>query len=457
MLSPEFLPFVQGAPCAVMTRLAAEWLLDEATVNELFDAHAVEQYQREITLSNVVNVMLDVACGTRRSPRAAFMARSEEIAASLSAFYGKLQRTETSLGEAIIAHTAKRARELIRKLGGEAEEPVPGYRSVILDGNMLAGTEHRLEPLRKSRAAALPGKALALYECATGLILHAILEEDAYSQERALLPAVTLSKGMHLIADRNFCVPGFLAKVQASKAFFTVRQHRSSLPLESLEILEEKQCIGETSTGQVYEQQVQVTQKEEVYTWRMVTLELHAPTRGGDQQIVLFSNLPSQVSGLAICEAYRQRWTIENHFQRLTEWLHCEVETLSHPRAALFAFSMSVVAGNLLAIVIASLRAVHGNDLADNVSYCELADEAGGAYRGMLMALPPARWEWASQSSVSQMATLLKRVAEKANPKRLRKTTRKPKPPQRTPNCTNIRHRSTHRVINNQKTKKKPS
>ena len=157
MLSPEFLPFIQGAPCAVMTRLAAEWLLDEATVNELFDAHAVEQYQREITLSNVVNVMLDVACGTRRSPRAAFMARSEEIAASLSAFYGKLQRTETSLGEAIIAHTAKRARQLIQKLGGEAEEPVPGYRSVILDGNMLAGTEHRLEPLRKSRAAALPG------------------------------------------------------------------------------------------------------------------------------------------------------------------------------------------------------------------------------------------------------------------------------------------------------------
>ncbi|MFO0884321.1 MAG: hypothetical protein U0894_09045 [Pirellulales bacterium] len=89
---------------------------------------------------------------------------------------------------------------------------------------------------------------------------------------------------------------------------------------------------------------------------------------------------------------------------------------MSHPRAALFAFSMSVVVGNLLAIVIASLRAVHGNDLADNVSYCELADEAGGAYRGMLMALPPTRWEWASQSSVSQMATLLKRVAEKGQP-----------------------------------------
>ncbi|MFO0882722.1 MAG: hypothetical protein U0894_00795 [Pirellulales bacterium] len=81
-----------------------------------------------------------------------------------------------------------------------------------------------------------------------------------------MLPAVTLSKGMHLIADRNPRPAILLGESPSLKGLFTVRQHRSSLPLESLEILEEKQCIGETSTGQVYEQQVQVTQKEEVYT-----------------------------------------------------------------------------------------------------------------------------------------------------------------------------------------------
>ncbi|MFO0882723.1 MAG: hypothetical protein U0894_00800 [Pirellulales bacterium] len=180
MLSPEFLPFIQGAPVRCDDSPGRALRMKQPSMN-CSDAHAVEQYQREITLSNVVNVMLDVACGTRRSPRAVYGSFRGDC--SLLSAWQVAKNGDLIRRVFIIAHTAKRARQLIQELGGEAEEPVPGYRSVILDGNMLAGTEHRLEPLRKSRAAALPGKALALYECATGLILHAILEEDAYSHK----------------------------------------------------------------------------------------------------------------------------------------------------------------------------------------------------------------------------------------------------------------------------------
>jgi len=48
----------------------------------------------------------------------------------------------------------------------------------------------------------------------------------------------------------------------------------------------------------------------------------------------------------------------------LTDLLHCEVPTLSHPRAALFAFAMSVVAGNAVALLEENLRAVHGEEEA---------------------------------------------------------------------------------------------
>ncbi|MFO0882721.1 MAG: hypothetical protein U0894_00790 [Pirellulales bacterium] len=77
----------------------------------------------------------------------------------------------------------------------------------------------------------------------------------------------------------------------------------------------------------------------------------------------------------------------------------------------------------MLAIKIASLRAVHGNDLADNVSYCELADEAGArlpwhahgpSSHAMGMGLTKFR--------VTDGDALKACVAEKANPKRLRKT-----------------------------------
>ncbi len=117
-LPKAFQPFVEGAPCVVVSRLALEYLVDDEALGMLFADHATAQYEREVTLTNLVNVMLDVACGGRRSPRAAFQARSDQIAASLSAFYGKLKRTELGISEAIVAHSGKKAGQLIRAMKG---------------------------------------------------------------------------------------------------------------------------------------------------------------------------------------------------------------------------------------------------------------------------------------------------------------------------------------------------
>jgi IS4 transposase len=444
-LPESFRPFVEGAPCAVIARLAVEYLVDDATLRMLFAENATAQYEREVTLKNLVDVMLDVACGARRSPRAAFLARADQIAASLSAFYGKLNRTELGISEAIVEYTGQKAGQLIRAMKGLDAEPVPGFRTYVLDGNMLTGTEHRLKPLRNTRAAALPGKSLAVYEYATGVVTKVVLWEDAHSQERALLPDLKIESGIHLIADRNFCVPRFLLRIHQAKSFFTIRHHRSTFPLEPLGKVRRR---GRCETGQVSEQTIRIEDDAgQIFFWRKITLELDEPTRDGDTEIVLISNLPSRVKATIIATAYRERWTIENHFQRLTDWLHCEVTTLGYPRAALFAFSMSIVAANALAVLIAAFRAIHGHEVADNLSYCALVDEVGGAYRGMMLALPPQRWNFIHRYTLRQVARLLRETARHANLKLLTKTRRGPKKPRRTPNCKNIRHLSTRRVL----------
>jgi hypothetical protein len=446
-LSKSFQPFVEGAPCAVIARLAVEYLVDEETLKALFSESATLQYEREVTLTNLVNVMLDVACGTRRSPRAAFLARSEEIAVSLSAFYRKLNRTELGISEAVVEHSATKAGKLIRAMNGLSPEPIPGLATYVLDGNMLTGTEHRLEPLRSTRAAALPGKSLALYEHATGVVTKVVLWEDAHSQERALLPDLPIKSGIHLIADRNFCVAWFLHKIGQAGSFFTIRHHRSTFPLET--VGKARPC-GRCATGVVSEQTIRVEDTAgQVFFWRKITLKLDTPTRDGETEIVLISNLPRKIKAVVIATVYRERWTIERHFQRLTDWLHCEVPTLGYPRAALFAFAMSVVAANAMAILIAAMRAVHGEEAADNLSYCALVDEVGGAYRGMMLALPPPRWSFIHDYTTRQTATLLREIARHANLKLLTKVRRGPKKPRRTPNCKNIRHLSTHRLLNN--------
>src|SRR5437763_593604 len=147
MVLPAILnPFVEGAPAAVMTRIALDWIIDGTPLDQLFHEVAEAQYQREFALSHFVQVMLDVACGFRPTPRAAFMRRQLQRLASPSAFYRKLGRMELAITEDVVRRTARRARQLIVASDALAPEPIPGYAARIVDGNVLAGAEHRIGP-----------------------------------------------------------------------------------------------------------------------------------------------------------------------------------------------------------------------------------------------------------------------------------------------------------------------
>jgi IS4 transposase len=420
-------PFAEGGAPAVMVRIALDWIVDEPILNQLFQEAAAAQYTREWALEHFVQVMLDVACGFRPSPRAAWLRRRLDRIASLSAFYRKLNRMELAIPIAVVRHTAQRARELIAAAGALMPESIPGYVSRILDGNALSGTEHRIEPLRDLGAAGLPGKALAIYEPASGLILELVLEENGHAQERSLLDQIVVEPGQLWIADRNFCVRTFLFRIQRTGAFFLVRRHAQNLPFQELTPLEEK---GRCATGMVLEQAIAVADTElpgMVHRLRRIVLQLDQPTREGDTEIVLVTNLPEAVSAIACCDAYRERWQVERHFQTLTDLLHCEVPSLGYPRAALFGFSMSVVSGNALAVLKGNLRAVHGEEMAREVSNFELVDQAAEVYPGMMLAVPPEHWAWVRQSPAAVIAGVLNQLAAHVPVERMLRTRRGPK------------------------------
>jgi IS4 transposase len=420
-------PFAEVAAPAVMMRIALDWIIDVPILNQLFQETAQDQYTREWALEHFVDVTLDVTCGFRPSVHAAFRRRQLELIASISSFYRKLNRMELAIGAAIIRHTAQRARQLLVAAGALMPEPIPGYASRILDGNALSGTEHRIVPLRDLGAAGLPGKALAIYEPASGLILDAVLEENAHAQERSLLAPIPIESGQLWIMDRNFCVRTFLFRIQRTGAFFLVRRHAMNLPFQELGPLEDK---GRCATGRVFEQAIAVEDTEfpgEVHRLRRIVLQLDQPTREGDTEIVLVTNLPEQVSAIACCEAYRDRWQIEGHFQTLTDLLHCEVPSLGYPRAALFAWSMSVVSGNALGVLKGNLRVVHGEEMAREVSNFELVDQAAEVYPGMMIAVPPEHWDWVRGSTAAMVAGVLNQLAAKVPVERMLRQRRGPK------------------------------
>ena len=232
-------------------------------------------------------------------------------------------------------------------------------------------------------------------------------------------------------------------------AFFLVRRHESTLPFEPIEPL---RSVGRCDTGEVLEQDIWVDDPEcagRRYRLRRIVLRLDQPTRNGESEIVLITNLPDSVPAELCCLVYRERWEIEKHFQKLTDLLHCEIPTLGYPRAALFAFAMSVLAGNALAILKGNLRAVHGDEMVDEVSNYALVNDIAEVYPGMMIAVPPAQWSFLEGCSASQVAELLIDLASKTPVERMLRSKRGPKKPRKTKKSSGsrIHHVATKKLL----------
>src|SRR5262249_16812522 len=198
-----------------------------------------------------------------------------------------------------------------------------------------------------------------------------------------------VAPGQLLILDRNFCVRTFLFRIQRAGAFFLVRRHARNLPYRELGPLE---VVGRSATGTVREQAIAVEDPESpgvVHRLRRVVGQVGKPTREGDTEVVLVTNLPAEVPAVACCDAYLGRWRIERHFQELTDLLHCELPELGYPRAALFAFGMAAVAGNALAVLKGGLRAAHGAELTGGGSSVGVTGQGAQGYPGRVVGGPP--------------------------------------------------------------------
>lgn len=453
ILSEVFERFAQESPVSVMTQALLENALPPSTVDGLFEDVAQRQYTRDLLFSDVVNLMGTVVCRIRPSINAASKKHAQALGVTRKAVYEKIDRVELGISAALVHHTAGALDAVITAMNGRCESWLPGYRTRIVDGSHLPGTEHRIGPLRATRAGALPGQALVVFEPESALVTDVLLCEDGHAQERSMTAELLalVEPGDLWVADRNFCTTKLLFGIAARGGSFLIRQHASTLTWEAL-----GQRAGPDSgaTGAVFEQALRLTSDQgEVLMVRRISVELDQPTRDGDRTLHVLTNLPPEdAAALAVAGLYRKRWTIETAFAELEASLHGEIDTLGYPKAALFAFCIALASYNVLSTIKAAIRSVHGVAAAEAVSGSDLAEEVAGTRRGMRIAIPADEWVVFHGLPPHEMGRLLQELARAIRLEEYRKQPRGPKKPRpRRQSGAKIKHIATARILKNQK------
>jgi hypothetical protein len=451
LLGSMFQAFVAKSPVSVMVRGTLERVLDPDVLEALFKENAFSQITRKIAFSQCVQIMDAVVFKVQPSVGAWYSIHGDQLSATRQAMYDKLKSIEPQVSAALVHHAGK---ELlcVRQLRDAPADPLPDYRLRIVDGNHLTGTEHRLKGLRGTRAAALPGQALVFYDPRYDLITDAIPCEDAYTQERALFEEALelIAANDCILADRNFCTTKFLFGIARKLAFFIIRQHAANVIWKAIGKNRE---AGKDDIGrQLHEQRVRLTDPSSGKTMvgRRITIPFAKPNDKGEEALYLLTNLPrKKVTARVVADLYAKRWTVENAFQRLTNDLRCEIDTLAYPKAALFGFCLACVAYNAVSLVKAALRTALGAEFVDEkLSTYYLTLEVAQVTRGMEIAIGDEEWRIFRGMSQQEFLATIQDLASKIQAKRYMKHKRGPKKPQ--PKKTGgkrCKHVSTARVL----------
>ncbi len=372
--------------------------------------------------------MTEVVFRQQPSVNAAYQARSPDIGVSVTSVYNKLNGLEPAVTAGLVGFASEQARALIEQLGGAKPAPLPGKSVAVFDPALEVFTD--------------------LFPC-----------EDAYTQERALLSAVvnTVQAGELWLGDRNFCTREFLEQVVERQAAVLIREHEG-LRWTPLEAMREG---GPTADGQVAEQRVRLGTAEDAegLELRRVRLQLDEPTRDGETTVYLLTSLPAPAaSAVGVADLYLTRWTVETAFLRLTVERRCEINTLGYPRrAALFGFAVAAVAFNVLAVVKAALRQVHGVEVIEqSVSSYYLSNEMANLAEALETVLDPEDWSVFQALSTAVMAAWLLELAGRVNLRKYRKHPRGPKktPPKRKHDPQRP-HVSVARILDERKARRK--
>lgn len=436
----------------VLVRGVLEWTFPAESLQALY-AQAPRCWTRDLTVEALFWLVVEVVSGARTAVFSAYQADQARtmptITVSFQAVYDKLGRMPSEFGSSLVRLSAERLQPLLTHTEPRHFQGLEAYRVVVIDGTDLGGAEHRLAVLRRIKAAGLPGRLVVAYDWSTGICLDATASEDAYTSERKLVTGILerAQPGDLYVMDRYYCTAPVIQAIRKRRAHFVIREDARNLRCQPGG---RKRSLGRTTTGRAYERTLDVedTRTRECFRLRHLIVSLDEPTEDGDAEVRLLTNLPATVSGLRIADLYRERWTLEQHFDLLKNCLHGEIESLGKPPAALFMMCLALVAANALAIVRLAIRSTHGEEEMERLSGYYLADELEKNYQAVDVLIRMAEWRKLQQLPPRSLWKWARQIAETIPTRAFHKHPRGPKRPLPKRTSGKQRHHySIHRLL----------
>lgn len=337
------------------------WLFRQALADDVLEAvwaeHRGRCYNDVLTFPTMLRLVQD-ALLRFDSGRESFLKHQAEgtLETTLPAVYGKLSRIPVPVSQGLLLTASRRLRAVFPDQAcGEKPPSLAAFRVLIYDGKALKRVAKRLKPCRGAAGGLLGGRALVALDWQTGLVLafRGDVDGDANDVKSVgeLVPLVCdeFDQSRLHVSDRGFCdlkQPEHFTRRPGDH--FLVRYH-PKVRFYRDETVPARHSVNDLGQAIV-----------EPWGWlggpkdkrRRFVRRIELVRPDADPVILITDLLDADAYPASdLLGVYRQRWGIEQVFQKVTEvfglsyWIGCS------PEATLFQFSLCLVLYNLIQVV----------------------------------------------------------------------------------------------------------
>jgi hypothetical protein len=372
MDATSYVDFEIASPVDLCTRMPLaeaalsiwRFVFDEQRLQRVWELSRGRCFEKVISFATLTHLMAEALLQYGGSGRRSFEKNIEagQLHSSVAAAFGKLGRLPLAVSQALLLHGTAALRELfpsdfLRQLPGS----LSAFAVIVIDGKAIKRVAKRLQPLRGVGGGLLGGKAVVALAWSSGLAVAMQTHPDGDASEKRLVQALVLqtdsltTKPRLFVADRGFCDLVQAAHFTARPGdHFLVRQHSGTTftPDPS-----RPQQTGTDSQGRTY-----------VATWgwlgsasnkgRRYTRRLHL-SRPRAEDLILITDLLDAAAYPAadLLELYKERWGIEQMFQKVTEVFGLERLIGGTPQACIFQFAFCMLLYNIVQLLTTYIAA----------------------------------------------------------------------------------------------------